>query len=56
MNEIIITGAVQTNLSEEDWYRNFCEWLESRDEYFGGGVNLYDDNDTADTGTNFEVA
>jgi hypothetical protein len=44
-NVIILNGAVQTNLSLEKWTNDFIEWIESRNECYGGGINLYDDKE-----------
>ncbi len=36
--EISITGVVTSKLSSEQWESEFIKWLESRNEYFGGGT------------------
>jgi len=33
-----LNGAIETNLSVLQWNKEFIEWLESREEYFGGGL------------------
>lgn len=47
MTNLIINGGITTNLTEERWTKEFLEWLESRNEYFGGGINIYDENEEA---------
>lgn len=38
LNELVVEGVIQTKLNADDWTEVFIEWLESRNEYFGGGV------------------
>lgn len=40
---IKIDGCVQTNLTEDEWTDEFIEWLESRGECFGGGIQNADE-------------
>ena len=34
-----IRGTIETNIALDKWTNKFVEWVESRDEYFGGGVS-----------------
>lgn len=38
-NEIEINGCVITEKSYDEWLNDFINWLESREESFGGGTN-----------------
>ncbi|MDR3541971.1 MAG: hypothetical protein P4L69_13530 [Desulfosporosinus sp.] len=35
---IKIDGYIETNLSQNEWLDQFTDWLESRNEYFGGNT------------------
>ena len=37
-NMVKIGGMVETAKSAEEWMNDFVDWIESRNEYFGGGV------------------
>lgn len=39
IHEVKIDGCVVSKLDSEKWLDDFIEWLESRGEYFGGGIN-----------------
>lgn len=41
-NCIKISGTVQTEVKAEEWINSFIEWIESRKEFFGGGVQDLD--------------
>jgi hypothetical protein len=41
-NEIVVDGVVTSSKIAEVWNDDFIDWLESRGECFGGGVNPYD--------------
>lgn len=41
MNEIKLSGMVNSNKNHEEWFDDFIEWTESRGEFFGGGVHLF---------------
>jgi len=41
LQEIEIRGIVNTKKSDETWLNDFLEWLESRKEFFGGGVHYW---------------
>lgn len=40
MNIINISGTIKTELSDDEWLDDFVEWLESRDEFFGGAIHI----------------
>ncbi len=37
-NLLEIGGTVETDKSAEEWMNDFIDWIESRKEYFGGGI------------------
>lgn len=41
MNEIVISGMVHSKVDIKEWLKDFIEWIESREETFGGGGHNY---------------
>jgi hypothetical protein len=39
--EIEVNGCVDTDKDLDTWIDDFIDWIESRGEYFGGGIKLY---------------
>lgn len=43
--QLVVEIIVNTNCTLDEWTDDFIAWVESRGEYFGGGINIYRDND-----------
>ena len=43
-----IDGLVETDLSPEEWTDAFIEWIEGRDEYFGGSIGHLKESEVDD--------
>ena len=39
--EIKIDGCVEVDVSYDEFYNDFIEWLESKGWFFGGGIDEY---------------
>lgn len=45
MAKIEINGIIDSSVGSDEWVIDFCEWLESRVEYFAGGTQEVEDDE-----------